>query len=69
MREIDPTIRQVAEIYGFTIEVCDVLKKTIIKHEENHCSFFWDTSYSDQNFWDALKDFFADVGAQSEYWN
>jgi hypothetical protein len=72
MTDIDPIIRRVSEAYGFTIEWCDVLEKTIIKGEEEGCYFFWDSTYPYPvgAFFLEVRDYFINIGKQTAgYWN
>jgi hypothetical protein len=70
MTDIDPIIKRVAEAYGFTIEWFVVTERTIIKHEENHCYFYWDSSESVEGFFIEVRDFFVSIGEQTAgYWN
>lgn len=65
MTDIDPIIRRVSEAYGFTIEWCDVLEKTIIKGEESHCYFYWDSTYPVGTFFSEVRDYFIDIGKET----
>lgn len=62
---LDPTIKEIAEAYNFTIEYCDVLERVTIKSEDKinfYDGFFWQTSESKEDFFYELKTYFIRKG-------
>ena len=65
MKDLDPVIREVAEAYKFEIKYCDVLDRWSVQDE----NFYWDDSYSKENFFEELRQTFIDEGvAGAEGW-
>ena len=63
------SIKHIANHYGFKIEYSKILKKWIITHEEACCSFYWCSDESVTDFFDTLKEYFEEVGAEKSSWN
>jgi hypothetical protein len=64
MKELSKTITTIAGIYGFRIDWDCVLLKWLIRAEEEHCSFFWDSTETLEDFLDGLKEYFKEIGAE-----
>lgn len=62
MTDIDPTIKEVAAIYGFKIEWNPVLAKWMIS--DKGYGFYWDSTQNKETFFEELKSFFFDAGAE-----
>jgi hypothetical protein len=63
MKEINPAFIQVVNAYDFTIEHCKKLDKTIIKSKDSRkIMFWWDSTQSDDAFWDELRTYFNTQG-------
>lgn len=68
IQDIDPTIKEVAEAYGFNISFCDVLKKVFIKSDTanfRYDEFYWDSSETKEDFFYELKSYFIRKGEEN----
>ena len=65
---LNPVIEAVSVAYKFNIEYCDVLDRWRIKGKLRHAvEFYWDSSYSYENFFDELNSSFNEEGRESVY--
>ena len=52
-------IEKISNVYGFSIEYDEILEKWIIKATgKQGTEFYWDSKYTEQDFFDELKSFF-----------
>lgn len=67
MNELNPVIKAIAEYYQFEIEWCHILNLWRIRHETASCGFFWrsDCEQSNKRFFDDLKIYFGEIGAEN----
>ena len=62
--QLDPTIKEVAEAYGFEISHLDLLDKVTIKAEEMNCYFSWSSEKTKADFFRELKSYFMKVSSE-----
>ena len=58
VEQINPAFIAVAKVYNFEVRHCPVLDRVSIQDKE----FYWDSSYSEEDFWYELKRTFYDAG-------
>lgn len=60
IQDLDPTIKEVAEAYRLNIKVDTIVNQIAIEsdYSKGDYHFYWDTSYSKQDFFNDLRDYF-----------
>jgi hypothetical protein len=61
MTDINPTIIEVAKIYGFNVEYREEENETIISTKKHE--FYWNSRYESQvSFWETVATYFEEKG-------
>ena len=67
---LSPTLKDVAEAYGFEISYDEEMKHWVImdKEKQRNYGFYWNSSsYDKEDFFDELKQFFVNKGDYSRW--
>lgn len=59
---VSPTVKALAEYYGFTIEWLETHGYWVVNGGEGNSSINWNSSETEQDFLNKLKDYFVEVG-------
>lgn len=68
MPELDPTIRKIADHYGFACTFDDILQKWIVRKDSSwmsNPSFYWSSEYDFGDFLDSVEEYFKEVAYSS----